>query len=70
MEILGLPVIVLVMGLLGYVWKLRNELASALPGVDEEFVDTVEGMCEQFGVKPDEIAKKSQGKFKKQLFGK
>jgi len=71
MEFLGIPIIVLVLGLLGYIWKLRKQITSLIPGkTDEQVVDTVEGVCEQLGVDPDEVAKKSRGNLKKQLFGK
>lgn len=63
--------VVFLVGLFGYVWKLRNQITTLIPGQkDEKIVDTVEGLCEEYGVDIDEIAKKSRGRLKKQLFNK
>jgi hypothetical protein len=68
MEILGISVIVLVLGLLGYVWKLRKMITDLVPGeYDDQVVDTIEGLAEQLGVDVDELAAKSRGKLKAQL---
>lgn len=69
MDIFGISIFVIVFGLAGYIWKLRKQITTVIPGkTDDKIVDTVEGICEEYGLNPDEIAKKSRGKLKKEIF--
>lgn len=68
MEIFDISILVIVFGLLGYVWKLRKQITDIIPGqVDDQIVDTLEGAAEALGIDVDELAQKSRGKLKKRI---
>jgi len=71
MEIFDISLLVILFGLLGYVWKLRKQITGLIPGtVDDSIVDTLEGAAEALGVDVDELAKKSRGRLKERIKGK
>jgi len=68
MNIFGISSLIIVLGLLGYVWKLRNKIVNLIPGKkDDEVLDVIEGAADQLGVDMDELAKKSRGRLKKKF---
>lgn len=67
-EILDVSLIVIVLGLLGYVWKLRKQITSLIPGeMDEKVLDMIEGAADSLGIDVEDLAKKSRGKLKNQV---
>lgn len=66
MEIFDVSLLVIVFGLLGYVWKLRKQITGLIPGeMDDKVIDTIEGAAEALGIDVDALAQKSRGKLKK-----
>lgn len=66
-EFFGIGLGVIVLGLVGYIWKLRKYIVKVLPWVNKDTLDTVEGMADHFGLDVDELAKKSRGKLKNKV---
>ncbi len=68
MELFGIPVVILVLGLLGYVWKLRKTIVENIPGKkDDKVLDTIEGITEYLEIDMNKVARKSRGRLKKEF---
>ncbi len=68
MTIFNISIIVIVLGLVGYVWKLRNTITKLIPGQkDDEVLDTIEGLAKQVGLNVNNLAANSRGKLKKRI---
>lgn len=68
MDVFGISAIVIVLGVLGYVWKFRNNIINLIPGnTDDEVLDVIEGVAEHLGVHVDDLAKRSRGELKKKI---
>lgn len=68
MEVFGIPLAVLIAGLLGYIWKLRRDIVKIIPGqTDDKVLDVIEGIMETYELDADQLAKKSRGKLKAEV---
>jgi len=68
MEIFGISILTLILGLLaggflGLKWLAPKTEAKW----DDSIIDVVEGACDTLGVDPDELAKKSLGRLKRKV---
>ena len=65
MELFGISVISLVLGIIGGGWLALKGLAPKTEAKwDDSIVDVIEGIANTLEVDPDELAKKSLGKLK------
>ena len=68
MEIMGISLITLGLGVLGGAFLALKWLAPKTEAKwDDSVLDVVEGACGTLGVDPDELAKKSLGRLKKKV---
>lgn len=71
MELFDISVLVIILGLVGYIWKLRSFITKLIPGqLDDDLVDAIEGMSEELEIPIDELAKKSRGQLKAKIKAK
>ncbi len=68
MVIFDVSIIVIILGVLGYIWKLRKTITNLIPGKsDDEVLDTIEGLAEKLEIDVDGLAANSRGKLKKKI---
>lgn len=60
--------IVIVLGILGFAWMwIKKNADDTKQEWDDSIVDMVEGLSNELGFDPDELARKSTGKLKKRV---
>lgn len=58
-------VVILVAGLLGFIWLyISTNAARTAAKWDDKLVDIVEGLADNFGLDPDDLARQSTGVLK------
>lgn len=68
MEIMGISVITLVLGVLAGAYMAVKWIAPKTETKwDDSIIDVIEGACDTLGVDPDELAKKSLGRLKRKV---
>jgi len=68
MEVFGISILSLVLGVLGGAFLGLKWLAPKTEAKwDDSIIDVVEGVAETMGVDPDELAGKSLGRLKKKI---
>jgi hypothetical protein len=71
MEVFGISIITLILGLLAGAWMALKWAAPKTSAEwDDSIVDVVEGACSTLGVDPDDLAKMSLGRLKSKIVKK
>jgi hypothetical protein len=71
MELFGISIVTLVLGLLAGAWMaLKWAAPKTSVEWDDSIVDVIEGACATMGMDPDELAEKSLGRLKSRIVKK